>query len=360
MPQGQLWNLLAKKLSGEATEDELAALDRLLLLHPDWLYTVEQVQKEWSTTPPQQGNDAESSTAFRRHLAYLQAEGFQFPLPSEQDSFNTGKRQRQVLRNRLLLVLVFFVAICGVVFVTGKKNEVGKNTGSPISEIATRPGSRTRMILADSSIVWLNSGSRLSYNSRFGTGHREVTLVGEAFFDVKKGKLPFLIHTKEVEIKVMGTAFNVRAYDNDEQTETSLIRGRVEVTINKRPGALFVLRPNEKLVVAHQKGGAQPATSAPPEEPLVTVSALKPFSPQVLLETSWVDNILVFRDQTFEEVARKMERWYGVEINLLSPEIKHVRLTGVFEKETVEQALEALQIIEPFTFKITGKTISIN
>jgi ferric-dicitrate binding protein FerR (iron transport regulator) len=360
MPQGELWNLLAKKLSGEATDEELAALDHLLLLHPDWLYTVEQVQKEWSASASQQGPDTESSTAFRRHLAYLQAEGFPFPLQAGHSADSPGTTQRQVVRNRLLLVLIFFIAICGVVFLTGKRDDISKNISSPISEVLTRPGSRTRLVLADSSVVWLNSGSRLTYDNRFGLEHREVTLVGEAFFDVRKSRLPFLIHTREVEIKVMGTAFNVRAYDNDEHTETSLIRGMVEVSINKRPGASFVLKPNEKLVVANNNTGAEGKASPVRQEPIVTLSTITPFAPQLLLETSWVDNKLVFRDQTFEEVARKMERWYGVEIQLLSEEIKHTRLTGSFEKESVQQALEALQITEPFTFTIKGETISIN
>ncbi len=359
MPQGELWNLLAKKLSGEATGEELAALDRLLLLHPDWLYTVEQVQKEWSASAALHP-DPDSSLAFSQHLAYLRAQGLSLPLPDGEGELEPEGDGSGLIKKRLILVAVFLIAICGVLLLTGKGLETTKKPDAPLSEVATRPGSRTRLVLADSSIVWLNAGSRLTYDNRFGQDHRQVSLTGEAFFDVKKSSIPFVIHTRTVKIKVMGTAFNVRAYDNDATTETSLIRGQVEVTINRRPGAPFVLKPNEKLVVANARPVQDTSLPAASGGELVTLSTLKPFAPQVLPETSWVDSKLVFRDETFEEVARKLERWYGVTINILAPDLKGVRLTGVFEKESLQEALQALQIIEPFAFTTNGANITIN
>ena len=122
------------------------------------------------------------------------------------------------------------------------------------SEISTRYGSRTKLLLPDSTQVWLNSGSKLSYNKTYGNGTREVTLSGEAYFDVVKNPAhPFIIHTVNIDIKVLGTAFNVKSFPGEKNTETSLIRGSIEVTFKNRPSEKIILKPNEKLITANEE-----------------------------------------------------------------------------------------------------------
>src|SRR2546423_14261851 len=103
-------------------------------------------------------------------------------------------------------------------------------------------GSRSKLVLPDGSTVWLNAGSKLTYNKDFGNNIREVSLVGEAFFDVMHiPDVPFVIETPTAVVKVLGTSFNVKAYPNETTTETSVIRGRVEISPRQRPGEKFVL-----------------------------------------------------------------------------------------------------------------------
>ncbi|MDQ6610580.1 MAG: FecR family protein, partial [Bacteroidota bacterium] len=226
------------------------------------------------------------------------------------------------------------------------------------AEVFTRPGSRTKLILPDGSEVWLNAGSRLTYQQPFGDATRSVNLIGEAFFDVVKSNKPFIIYTGGVQIKVLGTAFNVRSYPNEKKIETSLVRGRVEVTLDKSPEKKYILKPNEKLTLnTDDEIVGNNHKKLPP--PLAVVSNLRYLDSTTIAETSWVENKLVFVDESFDDIAKRMERWYGVTIIFKNDKVKNERLTGVFEKETVWQALEALQLTTSFHFSLRDDTIII-
>jgi len=244
---------------------------------------------------------------------------------------------------------------------------------STLSQVSTKPGSRmTQIQLPDGSVVRLNSSSSLTYDKNFGKNVREVNLTGEAFFDVTKDSShPFIIHTNVIDIKVLGTAFNVKSYPNDAITETSLIRGTVEVTVKNRSNAKIYLEPNQKLVVAndnsvlnttsphqHQQKANKPEVSAK------QIYAVQPLtlSPvdSTIIETSWVANRLVFQEnETFKEMALKMERWYGVQIYFTSEEVAGYRPFASFKNETVTQALDELKLGLKFNYKIEGNIITI-
>ncbi|GAC1432766.1 MAG: hypothetical protein NVSMB7_08520 [Chitinophagaceae bacterium] len=244
------------------------------------------------------------------------------------------------------------------------------------SEVSTRYGSRTKLLLPDGTQVWLNSGSKLSYDKTYGNGIREVALSGEAYFDVVKNPAhPFIIHTTSINIKVLGTAFNVKSFPSEKNTETSLIRGSIEVTFKNRPSEKIILKPNEKLITANEELGKDTEKAEDPAEktkqalakegvkpePLVMVSHLT-YEPQdsTVIETSWMDNKLIFRSETFEDLAVKMERWYGVNIRFADEEIQPKRLTGIFENESIQQALKAQQLITHFTYTINKNEIVIS
>ena len=119
-------------------------------------------------------------------------------------------------------------------------------------EVLAQKGSRTRTILPDGSTVWLNAGSKISYKPGLSGTTREVILEGEAYFDiVKRAGRAFIVHTKEIDISVLGTAFNVKSYPNDKTIETTLIRGLVSITRNSgKPEKPVYLRPHQKFILA--------------------------------------------------------------------------------------------------------------
>jgi ferric-dicitrate binding protein FerR (iron transport regulator) len=236
--------------------------------------------------------------------------------------------------------------------------EVTPTEQKTFSEVSTKPGSKTKLVLPDSSVVWLNAGSKLTYNEQFGVKNRNATLTGEAFFEVKKTGIPFIIQTNSVQIKVLGTSFNVRSYPDEKTTETSLIHGKVEITLNNRPGEKYTLKPNEKLIIANEPEKILNKVPGK-KEPLVMISSLTHLEDSTIIETSWVENKLVFRDESFADVARKMERWYGVTIEFTDEAVARYHLYGSFTRENITEALDALRIGFHFNYRIEGEKILI-
>lgn len=347
MNPNHFWNLFAKKLSGEATEADEAELERLIKTYPELTYAAQHLTDLWKQKPPAQTAQAEA--AFEKHQQKIQ--------PAGEAAGNGRKKNRPYGAVIAATCLITLTATAWFLLKSKSPGPLAKPHVQK-AEVYTRHGNRTKLVLPDSSVVWLNAGSRLTYEPDFGSSNRNTTLVGEAFFDVRKSTVPFVISAKGIRIKVLGTAFNVKSYPDERTTETSLLRGRVEVTLDKRPGETIVLKPNEKLIVSNAP--VQNKTGKTKTQPLVVLRELEPVTDGSLVETSWVENKLVFQDETLEEVARKMERWYNVRIAITDPALSQLRVGGgPFENETIEQALTALQIAFNFKFTVNGSQITI-
>jgi ferric-dicitrate binding protein FerR (iron transport regulator) len=157
---------------------------------------------------------------------------------------------------------------------------------------------------------------------------------------------------------VLGTAFNVRSYPSEKKIETSLVHGRVEIALDNNPENRYILKPSQKLILATGEAPIKKGQQKK-QSPIAVLSTVHYLDDSTIAETSWVENKLVFDDEDFEEIARKMERWYGVSIRFKTERLKRERLTGVFEKETVSQALAYLQETTPFHFTIKNNEIII-
>ncbi len=371
----RIWSLLTKKLSGEAAEEELKELEALLREHPDLHYPLQQVADLWHQRLPPTINAYE---AFERHAQRMKSGGIDIavskepgePIPAAETSGRSRSKMRRLLYAGAALASAAAV-VAGLYFFRSAPSADNTVPGllANRSEVSTKNGSKTKLVLPDGTQVWLNSGSRLVYDKSYGTVLREVQLTGEAYFDVvKNAARPFVIHAPGFNIKVLGTAFNVRSFPGEKKSETSLIRGSIEVTFSDRPTEKIILKPNEKLVIANEETpGNKPVPAAVhakvplPQEPLVAVSHLT-YEPadSTIVETSWMENKLIFRSEPFEDLAVRMERWYGVQIQFASEELKKKKFTGAFESESIEQALKALQYSWPFRFTINKKEIVLS
>lgn len=362
MSQERFWLLIAKKIANEANEQELIELNQSIKDHPEWQFAVQQLENIWQIPPVYNKEKAED--AFMLHLNKL-AEKNQFDL--EQDNavslHSTKFRLLQFIPKWAYYAAASMIMIVGILYLFTKEPTIKSiaKKQPELNEISTRLGSKSQVKLPDGSVVWLNGGSKLTYQKDFGKTIREVNLTGEGYFDVVKNKeVPFIINTKSIRIKVLGTVFNVKAYPEDKQTETSLIKGKIEVTIKNRPDDKIILSPNEKLIVKNELIEAQKKQKTIDFLPAVSINKLKFITPDsTVAENQWVENKLVFRDQTLEEVAIMMERWYNMKIEIQSEGLKLTRMNGNFEKETVDQAIEALKLIIPFKTIQKGNTIII-
>jgi transmembrane sensor len=367
MTADRFWELLSKKISSEANETELKELEGILSRNSDLENTAAAMSiLESEDLPPD--NDCETELAFERHAARLTEIDAEFSKLYPHDSPESEVQHRKstsVPRWVISALVVLVVGSSMLIFlnniVSGDKAAVRRAIHSQVS---TKPGSKTQIELPDGSTVWLNASSNLTYGANFGKEFREVNLNGEAFFDVVKDPAhPFLIHTRVVDVKVLGTAFNVRSYANDANTETSVIRGQVEVTVKNRENTKYYLKPNEKVIVANNVSTS--SVSMPRQDqtkPLVSIQPLTRYHiDSSIIETSWVENKLIFQEnETFGEVALKMERWYGVHIRFVDPGVAEYRMYGSFTTETIRQALDALKIGFNFNYKMNKDEIIIS
>lgn len=242
------------------------------------------------------------------------------------------------------------------------------NAKAGICRMIVAKGQKSVIILPDSTIVTLNSESELSYATAFGKTHREVTLIGEAYFKVTHdAKHPFVVHANALMIKVYGTEFNLKCYKDDKIIETTLVKGSLSISqknskeIFLKPNQQYVysLKPEVAIVVADKKNDKNVAT----EDKLITV--LKPLEQRNVQVvdpfpvTAWKDKKLVFDDDSFSDMVIKLERWYDVKVIVESEKVKQYRYKGTFESETIEQALSALKFATPFNYTITKRTIII-
>lgn len=238
------------------------------------------------------------------------------------------------------------------------------------NEITVSYGSKSRITLPDGTVVNLNSGSTLRYPAKFAYNSRNVSIEGEAFFDVKPDHLhPFYVKTKDITIKVLGTKFNVKSYGEEPTIQATLVTGKIEVYSNKKEGPsgekmLAVLKPNQQFIYDKKLGAETPAEDLNVNVAKQQLKTIKP----VLINSrvdinpivAWKDNKLAFRDMSFADLSKCMERWYDVEIEIRNKELSKAVLSGAFAKETVEQALNALKLATPFKYSIKKNHIIIN
>ena len=227
----------------------------------------------------------------------------------------------------------------------------------------TRDGVRKKVMLEDGTQVWLNVGSHLTYPANIGSSRRDVYLNGEAFFEVaKKETRPFVIHTTDMNLQVLGTRFNVKAYEGDGSIETTLVDGRVAVNRN---GNSLVLEPGEKAILKKKdrvKGELSTGSRIVDwGDVLVIVEKVATdVTNKKATELVWMDDRLEFRDKSFPELVKLMSRWYDRKIILTDTFPSDYRFKGTFKKETVTEVLKALQVTADFNYTIKGDSIYIH
>ena len=361
-----IWNLIAKKLAGEASAADLKELESALRLNPDLHYSLEAMQDMWKKdSEPETGHP---ETAFQNLMERMQSLSVDMgnpPRESYRDEFPDMPDRFQKVKILSVVALGFLLLFLGFHYLNIQSSPVQK----PVWEVVTKNGSKTNLLLPDGTSVWLNAGSCLTYDSLYGSSFREVTLSGEGYFDVVKNpKKPFIIHTGKINIRVLGTVFNVKSYPGEKSIETSLINGSIEVSFPSQPSEKIILKPNQKLII--DKTDSRPINKANPsmndETLLVHIRPINKIGADSLIaETGWMQNRLYFNNMSFEELLKNMERKYGVSFQVTEISLDTIHFTGSFQNETVSQALDALaltaeQSTQGFRYEIKGNQVFIN
>jgi transmembrane sensor len=355
MYEDRILQLLARKMAREASDAELTELNALLEQYPDNLYYEEILNQLWDQRV---NNDIDVDAAFEKHYKKYESDFEPVVIATPNTNYFNIKR---------LLIAASVVLLTAMAFLFYKFSIQGLKGALHLTEITTTKGVRKKVILPDGTQVWLNGNSKITFDDNMNTNPtRMVKLIGEAYFDVTKNKhRPFIIHTDKFSIKVLGTAFNVKAYPGEKKTEATLIRGVIELTINDSLQEKIILRPNEKFAMAYSKPKVNTTITADlsSQRRKLVIEDIKPVeiaSKQYIEETSWVDNKLVFKNESLEELVPQLERWYNVKIDISNDKVKHYHFTGVLQSESLVQALTYMQLIRPFIFKIDKYDVKIN
>lgn len=208
------------------------------------------------------------------------------------------------------------------------------------NELIIPKGGEYQVVLADGTKVWLNSASRLIYPQSFMGKERRVVLSGEAFFDVTHdAERPFVVETSRMNVKVLGTRFNVNDYDDNEEVSTTLVNGSVEIV----------------------SGDQQAFRLVPGEQAYGKENELEKREVNVRLYTSWIDGKFLFNNTELEEIAKQISRWYDVEIFFSNENVKKVRFTGAIVKfKPLEDLVRMIESTSQVRFSVKGRTIVIS
>lgn len=363
MQVNRIWHLTARKFTGDATLEELQELEQYLLADPELAAGVEV-----HLTYFERGADFAVSNAdrqaWKKQLLRLQKDFPEdFPASSPATTQTNNNVSEKKIRNWwYTLAGLAFALLSSVLTWYGYNKSAAEKDFVVIKndKMGEENALHKRVILPDGSLVWLNKNSHILYNKDFGVDNREITLSGEAFFDVAhRAELPMLIHAGPVNIRVKGTAFNVSAYDYDNKIETSLIRGAVELSVKGSQTKKIIMKPNEKVIVTLDSLKQNPSPGKISYINL-TVDKLIPESKSGLIpEVAWMENKLVFSNMPFLEVKEKLERWYDIKINLENRNMEQERFTGVVSSESLDTFLKALQMTYNFRYTINKDTVTI-
>ena len=252
-----------------------------------------------------------------------------------EEQHNSYQRKIKIYSWGLKMAAVLIIGlIFSTIFFSLQTNPNQDQLRESLQTITCPYGARTNITLPDGSIVWLNSGTTLSFPLRFDKT-RPVKLVGEAFFKVVKSGQPFIVSTHYGEVKVKGTSFNVKAFPDDDSFETTLVEG---------------------IVALRDKNTKNEVTLKPGQQAVQTSQGFDISNVETRLYTSWKEGKLIFSKEPFPSLVKKLERWYNVKIDYADPKLNQVWYTGTIEMESISEVMEMISKASPVSYSFNNKT----
>jgi ferric-dicitrate binding protein FerR (iron transport regulator) len=307
-------NMVIRYFRGQLTDSEYELLTNKLE-DPTFRRYFEHTKLEWNQQPEMDELGKRNWKRFQYKINKTDSSKVKYPI--------TRKLWFQVAAVAAILFLGLLGGGTLMYFFSGNKI----NQEQLVFE--TPRGEKSMVKLPDGSQVWLNANSRLVYHS-FSSKHRQVELKGEAFFNVAhNANAPFVVKTNECEVKVLGTSFNVMAYDEFGRKEITLLSGKVNVLME---GNEQVLKPGQALILKDHK-----------------IQIIEANTSQA---SGWVDNKFNFQNIPLSELMKRLENWYDVDITLENPSGREVNYTGTFKnEETIWQVLDAIAVYTPIQYQ---------
>jgi len=349
--------LIVKFLKGHCENHEIRNLSAWLRSNPENLRLFDEISDIWNASS---GNGFDSPEALNRVKGRIH----DYPPAKSQ---NHHKRDIYAFL-RVAAIIMLVIASGAIAYVMASKTKGSRS--DTLTEISVPMGSKSKILLPDGSKVTLNSGSLVRYNNQFNLQEREVTIEGEAYFDVIHNKhKPFIVRTTDITIKVLGTVFNVKAYPSEGSVETTLISGSliVQKKSDNNSTEETVLLPNQRATYIRKQGTIFLNDTDHESMKKVKIDNIEHIKGKLLLTkkvetdifTSWKDNRLVFRNEAFQNLVVRLERWYGVEIFVSDDDLNKYHFNGIIENETIQDVMQFINYTIPIDYTIKQNKITI-
>ena len=360
------WNALARYFAGECSPEEQKAIEAWLDADPARYRLMEELRRIWEASA---SADRKSTAvdledeweALSRRMEVSESSGYGAGTSEVNEPDPGGRRtvgqrsqapgegylsQRRSPGQRMSWALALLIMVVGGVWValqvTG--SDTSGDAGEVFQEVVTERGERTHIRLPDETEVIVNAESQLTFLRGYEEGAREARLSGEAYFKVPVNDRPFLVRTGKGEVEVHGTAFSVRAYDDDNATQVAVEEGRVSL----RPQKTSESSSPRADLSAGQLGRVE-------ENRLVTEQNI-----DIASYLGWTENRIVFDDQPLGEAAKELERWYGVEFKIEDPELRSLRLTTNIEEQPLSNVLQIVAASLGIDYEIEEETVVLS
>lgn len=342
-----------------ADADDLKELHLWLLENKEHQRLFDEYQDVWTASGKSKSTkDYNSDQAWDKLFPEIKSEGNDdYILP--QKSFNW----KRLLQAAALVLIAFATGVYSMQFFARK----GKSAISSVTEHSVPIGSRSMVTMLDGTKIWLNAGSKIAYTQNYNINSREITLVGEAYFDVKANPdLPFLVHASYINVKVLGTAFNIKAYPEERVVETTVERGQVYLSSR---GNHVTLSPGQKVIIYKISGETDREAKLKDSISSVDMDKIQNATPseiphfyvqndvETALSTSWKDKRWIIEREELGNLAIKISRRYDVTIEFANENVKHYVFSGALENESLDQVLQIIQFTAPISYSINKKQV---
>ncbi|NGP89812.1 FecR family protein [Fodinibius halophilus] len=340
--------LLARYLADECTAEETQKVEQGVAKDVENAQKLKQFKRIWDISEEDHSSMHgvfDTGEQWQQLQSRLEKEG-ELNRESKRDSFAAKYRSASVhsMTQKLIRVAAIFL-IAGLIGVFAYQNwyepkpEVSETV---LREVSTANAQRVNLRLADGTEVMLNADSDIKFPNQFDEDIREVYLMGEAYFDVAtNSKRPFVIHSRGAVVRVLGTAFTVRSYEEDRQVQIVVEEGKVSVEDSSAESA------NKALLTANEMGSYSLNSNE------ITTSKVD----DIQLYLSWKKGYLKFRDKPMKEVALALERRYGVEVSFQSSEIRDKQLTAFLKSRSIKNVLNVIAMSLDVEYELTENRV---
>jgi ferric-dicitrate binding protein FerR (iron transport regulator) len=353
-------DIIIKFLSGQATGEEAQEILRWKNLDEENRKTFREIEVAWNTSEIVMNPEKfDAATVLPQIRSKLKRDKVLF----------IGKNRLKQLTGYAATAIIAITLTWFAQNYSSTKHGSSQTVQAIYQSVETPAGAKSLVTLEDGTRIWLNAKSKLTYPAYFVNNIREVELEGEGYFDVAKDKSrPFRVKTSDLTVQVLGTVFNLKSYPEEGMIKATLVEGKIALnkfTDGNLEQEFLELKLNQQAMFIKKEGFLTKDEAVAAGIPLNEIHHRS--KEKLIVDenidpdeiTAWKENKLIFKNETFESIAVKLERRYDAKIVFKDEAVRNYRFSGTFTEISITEALRALQFTSDFNFKIEQHTIFI-